>query len=121
MAAQETKKPKLRVATVHSGEDPATAQAVDVSKLPVIERVLPKPKALFVVHGMGQQLRFETLDRMVNGLFEQDSENSGSEYKAAAMARHVELGTERLERMEIKLRASGGAPVHEVHIYEAYW
>ena len=73
------------------------------------------PSAVLVVHGMGQQTKFETLDLLVQGLaraidlvpFDQPR------------ARLVELAGERLHRVELKFRRDDRE--HELHLYEAYW
>ena len=51
------------------------------------------------------------------GLLEADGESSAN---VKPVARTVELGDERLQRLELKLTGKSGAE-REVHVYEAYW
>ena len=73
------------------------------------------PSAVLVVHGVGQQTKFETLDMLVRGLVR----GARSEVAGAPRARLVSLAGEPLHRVEITLQTEGGA--REVHLYEAYW
>jgi hypothetical protein len=77
------------------------------------------PVAILVCHGMGQQVRYETISAV------------GLSLLAAAHARdaaidpvgvHLSKGEDDdfITRAEIKWRDKGDSP-HEVHIYEAYW
>jgi len=75
--------------------------------------------AVLVVHGMGQQLPYETLDAVANGLYREDIRSHGANPSPATVA-HVQFGTQPLERMEMRLRGHGGA-LRDVHIYEVYW
>ena len=76
--------------------------------------------AVLVVHGMGQQLPFETLDALANGLYREDVRSYGEAGVHAARVSHVHFGEERLERVEMQLR-TGTDTTKEVHLYEAYW
>jgi hypothetical protein len=71
----------------------------------------PGSAAILVVHGMGQQIPFETLGALAKGLTGQNS------HPAAAT---VTLGDQRLQRIEITVALPGGR-TRDVHIYEAYW
>jgi hypothetical protein len=73
------------------------------------------PSAVLVVHGMGQQTKFETLDLLVQGLVRAIGLTPFDQPRA----RLVELAGERLHRVELKLRRDGRE--HELHLYEAYW
>lgn len=75
--------------------------------------------AVFVTHGMGQQIPFQTLDQVAEGLRKQDPRwNSTALPKP--QARVVKSGDETLTRIELQLQDDAGAP-HEVHVYEGYW
>ncbi len=76
-----------------------------------------KRVAAILVHGMGQQIEFETLDLFERGLREQERLSSSS---PVATARFVRLGEQRLRRLELPMTASDGSK-REVHLYEAYW
>jgi hypothetical protein len=84
---------------------------------PSAERAGPAPDrapvAVIVAHGMGQQVRFETLTTMASRL----AEVAGA--WPPARARLVDLGGERLARVEIEVSTCKG--VREVHLYETYW
>lgn len=86
--------------------------------IPPTER-LPRC-AILVVHGMGQQLRFETLDAVANGLYREDVGRHGPEGAGPVRVEHVQFGAERLERVEMRLRDARAA-YRDVDLYEAYW
>jgi hypothetical protein len=71
----------------------------------------PGPAAILVVHGMGQQIPFQTLGDLAKGLTGKNS------HPAAAT---VTLGDQRLQRIELTVALPGGR-TRDVHIYEAYW
>ena len=75
--------------------------------------------AIVVAHGMGQQIPFQTLDDVVEGLRRQDRKRRDRGAQPKPVARTVELGGERLSRLEMKLLA--GDCERDVHIYESYW
>jgi hypothetical protein len=66
--------------------------------------------AVLVLHGMGQQRKFETLSSVANGI------ESVAGPAAKKEARNVRVGDERLSRLEMTL-----ADGREVDIYESYW
>ena len=72
-------------------------------------------RAVLVVHGMGQQVRFQALDQIAQGLLR---EAGGSARNPAA--RTVRIGDETHERLELFLPLPNGGE-REVHVYEAYW
>jgi hypothetical protein len=73
------------------------------------------PSAVLIVHGMGQQTKFETLDLLVRGLVRA----IGLAPLDQPRARLVELAGERLHRVELKFKRDGRE--RELHLYEAYW
>jgi hypothetical protein len=75
----------------------------------------PGPSAVLVVHGMGQQTKFETLDLLVRGLVRA----IGLAPLDQPRARLVELAGERLHRVELRFQRDGRE--RELHLYEAYW
>lgn len=72
--------------------------------------ILPKNVAVLVVHGMGQQIPFETLDAVAHNL--------GA--KPDPHFRRVSLDGQRLARVELRMEDATTAPMN-VHLYEAYW
>jgi hypothetical protein len=78
--------------------------------------------AVVVFHGVGQQVKFETLDLLAQALIEAH-EAKGE--KTAKRVRHVWCedpdGGRFFPRVEVELQdASGNAKKH-IHVYEAYW
>lgn len=65
--------------------------------------------AVFVVHGMGQQSKFDTLAQVADQL------GLTLDGVKSKRARNVSIGGERLTRMEMKFNK------RKVHVYEAYW
>lgn len=72
-------------------------------------------RAVLVVHGMGQQVRFQALDQIAQGLLR---EAGGSTRNP--VARTVRIGDDTYQRLELFLSLPGGGE-REVHVYEAYW
>ncbi|MBI3934700.1 MAG: hypothetical protein HY316_08390, partial [Acidobacteria bacterium] len=73
-------------------------------------------KAVLITHGMGQQKEFETLNQVVAGL-RRAAEASGGTLRQKV--RFVQIGQERLYRVELELQSQGKK--QEVDLYEAYW
>ncbi len=78
-----------------------------------------RPRAVFVAHGMGQQVRFQTLDDIARGLCEEIEGREMTVEQSTALT--VRVGCEQLQRLELKVRASNGDELPPVHLYEAYW
>lgn len=75
--------------------------------------------AAILVHGVGQQIEFETLDQFEDGLRKREDLQSPGAVPVST-ARLVRLGQQRLRRLELPMTASDGSR-REVHLYEAYW
>jgi hypothetical protein len=71
------------------------------------------PVAVVVAHGMGQQVRFETLTTMATRL----TQVAGG--AAPLRTRLVEIEGQRLARVEVQVPTCNGP--REVHLYETYW
>lgn len=91
-----------------------------------MEPFAPTRYALFIAHGMGQQVPFETIDLAARGAMRGarihgDVASVGDEVRT----RTVRIGEQTLQRAEFDVRIKGreGAPEEpvEVHIYEGYW
>ena len=82
----------------------------------------PDRFAVFVTHGMGEQIRFQTLDLVAEGLRGQDAIERGVSTSALPppRVRSILLSGERLQRAELFLRRPDGSE-REVHVYEGYW
>ena len=78
--------------------------------------------AVVVFHGMGQQVKFETLDMLAQALIEAHEERGE---KSAKRVRHVWCddrdGGRFLPRVEVELQDARGNAKKLIHIYEAYW
>jgi hypothetical protein len=75
----------------------------------------PSVRAVLIVHGMGQHVRFQALDQIAQGLLR---EAGGS--TTNPVARTVKIGDDKYQRLELFLSLPGGGE-REVHVYEAYW
>ena len=71
------------------------------------------PMAVIVAHGMGQQVRFETLTTMATRLV------AVAGGPSPTRARLVEIDGQRLARVEVQVPTCNGP--REVHVYETYW
>jgi hypothetical protein len=78
--------------------------------------VRPRRVAVFVAHGMGQQIPFQTLDQVAEGLLEQDQKKAA----VKPQVRAVKFQDQWLHRIELGLR-SGTKDAVEAHVYEGYW
>src|ERR1700737_4223133 len=80
-------------------------------------------RAVWVVHGMGQQIPFETLDSLATGLLDALPNPT----KVTPRFRTVKVGDQVLQRVELDIDgvdgASGDKPLkkYELHLYETSW
>lgn len=95
-----------------AAEEPPPAPEV-VPEAPVRKRRPVGKTAIFVAHGMGQQIPWQTLDQVATGLL-------GQQPQAATRVRAVHSGAPLLRRIELGLTDAKGEP-REVHVYEGYW
>jgi hypothetical protein len=79
--------------------------------------VVRKRIAIFVAHGMGQQIPFETLDAIAESLRAHDEALTGRREKPTSTS--VRAGDQWLQRVELNLKS--GAEQLEAHVYEGYW
>jgi len=78
----------------------------------------PGVRAIWIVHGMGQQIQFETLDSLAQGVLSAVRLVPQSEPRM----RTVRIGDQTLQRVEIDvLGAENPDHKYELHLYEAYW
>ncbi len=74
--------------------------------------------AMLVIHGMGEQKRFETIDTIVHGL----GEHCPGITIDSTSARTVQLDDfDPVQRTEIEYRKQGEESKRFLHVYEAYW
>lgn len=76
------------------------------------------PSAVLVFHGMGQQVKFETISMVAGAIRDEARARGGATKDLAVHLSRVE--DQFLARAEIAWRDAGGGS-HEVHVYEAYW
>jgi hypothetical protein len=80
-------------------------------------------RAVWVVHGMGQQIPFETLDSLATGLL--DVLPNPTQIKPRL--RTVKIADQVLQRVELDIdginKDNAGKPLkqYELHLYETYW
>ncbi len=81
-----------------------------------------KKVAVFIAHGMGQQIPFQTLDQVAEGLREQDRLHGerGTRTDVRTVRFMGQEGEQWLHRLELHLRGGSEEPV-EAHLYEGYW
>ncbi len=78
-----------------------------------------RPKrAVWIVHGMGQQLPFETLDGLAEGIMRVASPLAGQD-DFEPRANTVQIGDQVVQRVELNVSWKGREA--ELHLYEAYW
>jgi hypothetical protein len=76
-------------------------------------------RAVWIVHGMGQQIPFETLDSLTNGLLQSFRELNAPQPAPTPRLRTVRIGKEVLQRVELDVTGEQGD--YELHLYESYW
>ena len=98
-----------------------------IAKLAASPEVVDGPsrekRAVWVVHGMGQQIPFETLDSLANGIL--DVLPNPTQIKPRL--RTVKIADQILQRVELDVdginKDAAGQPLkrYELHLYETYW
>ena len=77
-----------------------------------------RPSAVLVFHGMGEQVKFETISAVASAIQDEARAQGGVTQDLAVHLSYV--GDQFVARAEIAWRdAQGGS--HQVHVYEAYW
>jgi len=100
------------------------AAPADETPVPLAAR---EQVAVFVCHGMGQQVPFETIDavaRLLRKQIRREAELAKPELDSdqpQISTRIVEADGMKLGRAEISYIAPDGKRMVDVHIYEAYW
>ena len=79
-----------------------------------------KKRAVWIVHGMGQQVPFETLEQLAEGLISAAAHSSPPLPVPPPKFREVRVNNTVLQRVELALPRPGADP-QEVHLYECYW
>src|SRR5205823_10045529 len=75
-----------------------------------------------VVHGMGQQVPYETLEQVAEGLIGASERANPGQKLPIIRFREVKVGTTILQRLELSIPdAPGSGREREIHLYEYYW
>jgi len=119
---------RFEVEKPHSYESfplaPAEAELKESAKKMRAEMVVSPPgttkkRAAWIVHGMGQQVPYETLEQLAEGLI-RAAERSSPGVRIKPLFREVRVGDTVLQRVELTFPRPGADP-QEVHMYECYW
>ncbi|HEX4003598.1 MAG TPA: hypothetical protein VHX36_13180 [Candidatus Acidoferrales bacterium] len=90
----------------------------DLSFVADAARTGPIVRAIWIVHGMGQQIQFETLDTLAQGVLSVVQLTANSKPRM----RTVKVGDRTLQRVELDVNgATDPGQKYELHLYEAYW
>ena len=85
------------------------------------ESAVKKKVAVFIAHGMGQQLPYDTQTRLALELRNHLMPGSKPGPKSRLRPGQVLIGDQRYSRVEFEVPATDNRPAREVHVYEAYW
>jgi hypothetical protein len=129
---QEAGIPAYCVSTPPPSLPPSAVSAPSAPSAPAIapkEKALPRKVAVFVAHGMGQPIPFQTLDAVAERLRDYDSKMGVANSDPAErwktpqpVSRAVKFEDRWLQRIELQLKGAEGTPNRiEAHVYEAYW
>jgi hypothetical protein len=89
-----------------------------------VDRRAPREKrAVWIVHGMGEQIPFETVDTLTRGLIENVSPGH---LTRKPRLRTVNIGGVVMQRVELDIQGAQTdrhkpIPQYELHLYESYW
>jgi len=108
---------ELRDHSPSDGAEKRTQYSVAPPPPESIVEAARKRVAIFVAHGMGQQIPFETLDAIAEALRAHDESLTGHREKPTSKS--VRAGDQWLQRVELNLKS--GADQIEAHVYEGYW
>jgi len=97
--------------------DKPTQYSVAAPGTESVARSAKKRIAVFVAHGMGQQIPFETLDSIAESLRAYDSKLTGRTDKPVTNS--IKAEDQWLARVELDLKS--GPSELQAHIYEGYW
>jgi hypothetical protein len=128
---QQTANRGKKATPVFEATEFQTASFLDVAhpaiQLPTHPAV--ETRAIWIVHGMGQQVPFETLDSLTQGVC-MAVENNPDGWSIDAQPRAATTKfqcskdpskTQVVQRVEIDLQRDKGTDKLQLHLYEAYW
>jgi len=107
-------------------EGPAPTQAEPAEQPPELPT---EKRAVWIVHGMGQQLPFETLDALASGVLSVCNLVPGHNPRVTAVKFAPSSPSEKeqvVERVELDIEIPNESPqgpskTFQLHLYEAYW
>ena len=124
MADEQKPRGEEQTVKVESPETPdlktakaSVAPMAPAPEPPVAAEPRPRKIAVLSIHGMGEQIPFETIDQ-VQGNFCAAASRAGHPLSQPSV-QMVNVGDEVLRRAEIRMGKDPGDP--EIHFYEAYW
>lgn len=95
------------------------------------QTALPQPTAVLVFHGIGEEVRFETLSRAASLILKEAEDRGATGISVEVRSVTKDAGGDGLEvRSELKWTeprstmpdgTESGGEAREVHVYEAYW
>jgi hypothetical protein len=97
---------------------PSAEQRPPLEKKALVEIRPRRRRAVWIVHGMGQQLPFETLDSLAEGIMRVARPPAGLP-DFTPRVRTVQIGEQTIQRVEIDVSWQGRDT--ELHLYESYW
>src|SRR5580658_10382242 len=91
----------------------------------VLGPVPREKRAVWIVHGMGQQIPFETLDGLARGILQVLAQQNPPQFPVPRL-RTVKIAGQVLQRIEMDVRGSAPDAQHhtknyDLHLYETYW
>lgn len=109
--------PAVKAADADKFEPPTRAAGAIVDR----KAVAREKRAIWIVHGMGQQIPFETVDSLTRGLLD-----AIQPQVVEPRLRTVKIGNEVLQRVELDIDGkaadhNGQFKHYELHLYESYW
>ncbi|HWZ24652.1 MAG TPA: hypothetical protein VN037_05175 [Verrucomicrobiae bacterium] len=120
----ETPKVKEKDKDKFEGPDEPSGGIAKLAASPeAVDGTSREKRAVWVVHGMGQQIPFETLDSLANGIL--DVLPNPTQIKPRL--RTVKIADQILQRVELDVdginKDAAGQPLkrYELHLYETYW
>ena len=120
----ETPKVKEKDKDKFEGPDQPSGGIAKLAASPeAVDGTSREKRAVWVVHGMGQQIPFETLDSLANGIL--DVLPNPTQIKPRL--RTVKIADQILQRVELDVdginKDAAGQPLkrYELHLYETYW
>jgi hypothetical protein len=113
-------RPKVKAANALEFEPPDPQDSA-VKKVSLTKSVPREKRAVWVVHGMGQQIPFETVDSLARGIL-----SVVPSQQIKPRLRTVKIGSQVLQRVELDIDSPApdqnkNVRHYELHLYESYW